>query len=82
MTATVFPASAPTTSSPECPGAVLRSQPGISAYGMRVAPVTSSASRPRPEPSTIATSGWSLVFARIAPTAASGSSLRPGRLLP
>jgi hypothetical protein len=83
MTATFFAASVPTTSSPECPGAVLRSHPGMSAYGMRVAPVTSSASLPSPEPSTMATRGWIAVFARIAATAASGSSaIRPAPLLP
>src|SRR2546430_13440832 len=74
MTATVLPPSVPTMSSPEWPGAVLRSKPGVSAYGIRVDPATSSARRPRPDPRTIPTDGIALVFERIAATAAGASS--------
>ncbi len=64
------PAEATEQQRPACPGAVAAGQPGSSANGIATGSASSSASSPRPEPSTIPTSGTSGVRARTAATRA------------
>src|SRR5215467_9988474 len=76
MAATGTPSTLPRTSWPACPSAVERGNWGILAKGILVAPANSSAKAPRPEPSTTAIFGRSLVLPRmnLAATSASRNS--------
>ncbi len=63
---TGLPPSVPSNSRPACPGAVAEGQPGMSRNGMATAFSRSSARPPRPDPSTIPTSGTNGVNSRTA----------------
>src|ERR1700730_4263407 len=64
MTATGVPAAVPITICPACPMAVERGKLGMRVYGIRIAPESSSAKPPSPEPSTRPILGRSVVCER------------------
>src|ERR1700694_5890788 len=76
------PASVPATSSPLWPPRPGSGKPGIDRYGMRMGSATSLATKPRPEPRTIATRGLRVPSRCVTAAVAGATAPLPHRRIP